>query len=122
PICFVFYAYFRRRKGNERLLNKNTSQQKNAQGSDLTNDAQVRSPYRDKYFLIFSFLCLLFAICFFQLLSTLPLFYKQEFHLEDSGVGLILAFNGFVVFLLEMLLVHLAEKKIDRKSTRLNSS
>lgn len=109
---FVFYAYFRRRKGNERLLNKNASQQKNALGSGLKNEAQVRSPYRDKYFLIFSFLCLLFAICFFQLLSTLPLFYKQEFHLEDSGVGLILAFNGFIVFLLEMLLVHLAEKKM----------
>lgn len=106
---FVFYAYFRRKKGNERFLRKQGQEQ-----IQLNSPATHKplSPYKDKYFLIFSFLCLLYAICFFQLLSTLPLFYKQEFLMEDSGVGLILAFNGFVVFLLEMLLVHLAEKKM----------
>ncbi|MFB5944607.1 MFS transporter [Albibacterium profundi] len=107
---FVFYAYFRRRKGNERFLKKDKQKKEleNINDANITN----RSPYKDKYFILFSALCCIYAICFFQLLSTLPLFYKQVFLIKDSGVGLILAFNGFVVFLLEMLLVHLAEKKM----------
>src|SRR5690606_6461057 len=32
--------------------------------------------------------------------------------ISDSGVGIILAFNGLVVFLLEMFLVNIAEKRM----------
>lgn len=108
---FVFYVYFRRRRGNEHQLQKKELKQKPKHDRNKTN-TNPSSPYKDKYFVIFSVLCCLYGICFFQLLGTLPLFYKQEFLLKDSGVGLILAFNGIVVFLLEMLLVHLAEKKM----------
>jgi len=101
---FVFYIYFRRREGNENLLRK-------AKSLKTQTGTLAKSPYQDKPFLIFCFLCALYGICFFQLLSTLPLYYKQVFKLEDSGVGIILAFNGFVVFVLEMFLVHIAEKK-----------
>src|SRR5690606_2776099 len=73
----------------------------------------VRSPYRDGPFILFNILCALYCICFFQLLSTLPLYYKEFFLLKDSGEGMILAFNGIVVFLLEMLLVQLAERKMN---------
>ena len=103
---FVFYAYFRKREGNEKILRDSRN---NIDKSQSTSTA--KSPYKDKPFLFFCFLCSLYGICFFQLLSTLPLYYKQVYSLEDSGVGIILAFNGAVVFLLEMVLVHIAEKR-----------
>lgn len=103
---FVFYIYFRKREGNENLLKK--ARENKAQSEFI---GIAKSPYRDRPFLIFCFLCALYGICFFQLLSTLPLYYKQVYMLEDSSVGIILAFNGFVVFILEMFLVHIAEKK-----------
>ncbi|MFA7686606.1 MAG: MFS transporter [Moheibacter sp.] len=69
------------------------------------------SPYRDKKFILFSFCCFLFSVCFFQILNTLTLFYKQEARLTQQGIGFILAYSGFIIVLMEMILVRVAEKK-----------
>jgi predicted MFS family arabinose efflux permease len=107
----IFYFYFRRREGNAPHKEHNKT---NAQAIPIiTKQTPIRSPYRDGPFILFNILCALYCICFFQLLSTLPLYYKEFFLLKDSGVGMILAFNGVVVFLLEMLLVQLAERKMN---------
>src|SRR5690606_34063655 len=74
---FVFYAYFRKREGNEKILRDSRN---NIDKSQSTSTA--KSPYKDKPFLFFCFLCSLYGICFFQLLSTLPLYYKQVYSLE----------------------------------------
>jgi predicted MFS family arabinose efflux permease len=101
---FVFYIYFKRLAGNRRMVNQEPDPK-------IKEQAPAKSPYKDKTFIIFNVLCAFYSICFFQLLSTLPLYYKQVYVLKDSAVGIILAFNGLVVFLLEMILVKIAEKK-----------
>ena len=102
---FVFYTYFKRREGNKNLIKQIKDQKVQSQNP-------VKSPYKDKAFIIFNVLCAFYSICFFQLLSTLPLYYKQVYVLKDSAVGIILAFNGLVVFLLEMFLVNIAERRL----------
>src|SRR5690606_38790498 len=42
------------------------------------------SPYRDRKFLLFAFFCLIFSICFFQILNTLTIFYKEEAKLSQQ--------------------------------------
>src|SRR5690554_6658736 len=107
---FVFYIYFRRLAGNRKVMKQEPDPKAKEQ-------APAKSPYKDKTFIIFNVLCAFYSICFFQLLSTLPLYYKQVYVLKDSAVGIILAFNGLVVFLLEMFLVHIAEKKLSTFQT-----
>ena len=68
------------------------------------------SPYKDGKFLIYCCLCMLFSICFFQLFSTLTIFYKDTAHLSQQNIGYILGYSGFLVVLLEMGLVQVAEK------------
>ncbi|SEM09262.1 Predicted arabinose efflux permease, MFS family [Chryseobacterium taichungense] len=68
------------------------------------------SPYRDGKFLLYCFFCMLFSICFFQLFSTLTIFYKDSAHLSQQNIGYILGYSGFLVVLLEMGLVQVAEK------------
>lgn len=68
------------------------------------------SPYRDRKFLLYCFFCMLFSICFFQLFSTLTIFYKDTAQLSQQNIGYILGYSGFLVVLLEMGLVQLAEK------------
>ena len=68
------------------------------------------SPYRDGKFLIYSVFCMLFAICFFQLFSTLTIFYKDTAHLSQQNIGYILGYSGILIVLLEMGFVQLAEK------------
>jgi len=76
-----------------------------AQGKGEEREAETRSPYRDKVYLQFIGLTILFACCFFQLLSTMPLFYKKELHLPEYMIGLLMAFNGLLITCFEMILV-----------------
>jgi predicted MFS family arabinose efflux permease len=51
-----------------------------------------------------------FAICFFQFFNTIPLFYKDVAKLSQSTIGFILGYSGFIIVLLEMPLVSIAER------------
>ncbi|WP_144283070.1 MFS transporter [Chryseobacterium echinoideorum] len=75
------------------------------------------SPYKDGKFLIYCFLCMLFSICFFQLFSTLTIFYKETAHISQQNIGYLLGYSGFIVVLLEMGLVQAAEKYLNLAKT-----
>lgn len=70
------------------------------------------SPYGDLSFLLFLVLVICYAIIFFQLFNTLPLFFRQIHHLSENTIGLLLATNGLIVFIFEMILVHYFERKV----------
>ncbi len=111
----VMYIYFFRRR---QKLFKIRAKRKRAQEQEAPPPtAKERSPYTDSPFLVFCLMCAFFSICFFQLLNTLPLFYKDELHLSQKTIGLLMGANGFVVVLFEMLLVHLAETKLTAAKT-----
>lgn len=97
----VFFLYFKNKKGTAHKEVK-----------EETNTLHDRSPYRDVPFLVFSFLSIIYAICFFQLLNTVPLYYRTVYALTETQIGIILAYSGVVVFSLEMLIVHWAERKM----------
>jgi len=80
---------------------------------------KFKSPYTDGTFLMFSLFCAIFAICFFQFLNTLPLFYKEVVQLDSIQIGYILGYSGFLVVVVEMLLVDLAEKYLSIAKTLL---
>lgn len=65
----------------------------------------AKSVYKDHVYLFFVFLQVLFAICFFQIFTILMVYYKVELHLSESVIGLIMALNGVLIALVEMLLV-----------------
>jgi len=99
----VFFVYFFKRK--ERNVSEN-------QHEESTTSVQ-HSPYKDKWFLIFSFYCFLFSCIFFQLISIMPLFYSQSLHFTQFEIGLLLGFNGLFVVLTEMFVVTLFEKRFN---------
>lgn len=61
--------------------------------------------YTDKAFMILLVAMTLFGLAFFQLLSTLPIFYKDVHHLTEAEIGLLLGLNGFLIFIFEMPLI-----------------
>jgi predicted MFS family arabinose efflux permease len=63
------------------------------------------SAYKDKMFLYFIVLQLLFAICFFQLFTTVPLFFKEELSMNEAKIGFTMALNGIIIAILEMIIV-----------------
>ena len=71
----------------------------------------VRSAYTDKAYLFFILLTVLFASCFFQLFTMQPVFFKTEWHFDEQLIGWLMAMNGMIIVVSEMVLVHKLEGK-----------
>jgi predicted MFS family arabinose efflux permease len=69
------------------------------------------SAYRDKEYLLFILLATLFGMCFFQFFIMQPVFYKIEWHFNEQLIGFLLALNGIIIALVEMVLIHNLEGK-----------
>jgi predicted MFS family arabinose efflux permease len=69
----------------------------------------TQSVYKDKTYLSFVVLVFFFALCFFQLFTTVPVFFKEGFHLSIFFIGLVMALNGLIIALVEMILIFFLE-------------
>jgi predicted MFS family arabinose efflux permease len=63
------------------------------------------SVWKDNVYLRFTFFIFLSALCFLQMFSLLPVFFKEELLLSKPAVGLVLALNGLIIVVVEMVLV-----------------
>jgi len=63
------------------------------------------SVYKDKSYLTFIILVFVFALCFFQLFTTIPVFFKDNFKLSVFFIGMIMALNGLIISFFEMITV-----------------
>ncbi len=70
---------------------------------------KTASAYRDKHYLAFLALTTCFGICFFQNFTLLPVFFKTNWHLDEKLIGLLLASNGIIIVLFEMVIIHRLE-------------
>ncbi len=72
--------------------------------------AAESSAYKDWHFLKFIFLVAVYGICFFQLIVSVPTYFKQDCHYTEDLIGYLLALNGTLVVLIEMPLVAYLQK------------
>jgi predicted MFS family arabinose efflux permease len=94
-----FFVYFRNRKENP---------DRNKHRGKKIGYGVV---FKNRRFMAFIALVSIFAILFFQLFMTLPLYYRQVYDLPESKIGILLALNGIVVFSLEMVMVYILNRK-----------
>ncbi|MEJ7778461.1 MAG: MFS transporter [Daejeonella sp.] len=79
---------------------------------ESTNDIPlIRSAYRDKLYLAFIFLTIPYASSFFQFFTLQPVFFKTEWHLTEQFIGGLMALNGMIIVLTEMVLVSNLENR-----------
>jgi predicted MFS family arabinose efflux permease len=71
----------------------------------LPKNNAARGPFQDRTFMIFTGFMLLFAFCFFQLFTTVPLYFKEGLKLDEFWIGVIMAMNGIIIALFEMVIV-----------------
>lgn len=91
----LFVYYFRRRAPRHERKVKTATQ-------------AAESPYKNLRMLAFTLFCALYALCFFQLLNTLPLYYKTSHGLSEFEIGIILGYSGLFIVLFEMVIVQIA--------------
>jgi len=69
------------------------------------------SPLKDKKFKIFIGLAILYALCFYQLYSTIPVYYKDSYHMSEFYIGILMGLNGLIIVIIEMVLIFHLESK-----------
>jgi len=83
--------------------------------NSIENGVNSMSIYRDKPYWIFLVVVFLMGFVFLQLFTTMPLYYKGVHKLTEVEIGLLMALNGFLIFVFEMPLIHYIEKKLFNK-------
>ena len=91
------------------FLPKGSEEGKRQKKSDETG--LVNSVWKDSDYLIFVLLKFLYAICFFQLFSTLPVFLKTIYVLGENQIGWVMALNGLLIAIFEMVIVFKLSQK-----------
>jgi len=86
---------------------KNTVVAKNVNNKKINSS----SAYRDKIFLLGMFYIFLVGVCFFQMFNIIPVYFKQQLHLHENVIGAVLAMNGLIIALVEMVLVYKLENR-----------
>lgn len=70
------------------------------------------SVYKDGIYLTFIVMVALFATCFFQLSSIVPLYFKEALHMQEARIGAVMGLNGLLIALVEMILVSRLDGKM----------
>lgn len=73
------------------------------------------SVFNDHLFWLFLFVCFITSMLFFQLFTTLPLYYHEIFSLTEFQIGLLMMLNGLIIFIFEMPIVSKFEQKQTQK-------
>ncbi len=87
------------------ILPKVTLAQQKTTVKHTEKTVKAVGPYKDKAFLYFLLLTILFATCFFQLFTTVPVYFKEGLKLDEFWIGVVMSMNGIIIAVIEMVLV-----------------
>ena len=93
------------------VLKKPPNVKANFSKTSEVSASAVSSAYKDKEYLGFIGLTILFAFCFFQMFTLLPVFYKTQLQISEDEIGILMAINGLLIACIEMILVYNLERK-----------
>jgi predicted MFS family arabinose efflux permease len=71
------------------------------------------SAYKDKVYLFFIGLSTVYGLCFFQFFIMEPVFFKSDWHLNEQHIGLLMALNGVLIAVVEMVMINYLDGKRD---------
>ncbi|TDQ11234.1 MFS transporter [Pedobacter metabolipauper] len=71
----------------------------------------ILKPWQDAFYLQFILLTTLFITCAFLMFRVVPVFFKEQWHIDELAIGIIIGINGAIIALFEMILINKIEKK-----------
>jgi len=71
----------------------------------------IIKPWQDAFYVKFILLTTLFITCAFLMFRVVPVFFKEEWHIDEFAIGIIIGLNGAIIALFEMILINKIEKK-----------
>lgn len=101
--CIIAILLFYYLVKSPKTLIKQTKAQQKTTGKNLI--------YRDFTYWVFIVICFLFGMAFFQLIVSLPIYYKDIFGLNEFKIGWLMFTNVAIIVIFEMPFINYLEKK-----------
>lgn len=71
----------------------------------------IGKPWEDLFYVKFILLTTVFITCAFLMFRVVPVFFKEQWHINEFAIGMIMGINGAVIALFEMIMINRIEKK-----------
>ena len=71
----------------------------------------ILKPWQDIFYVKFILLTTLFITCAFLMFRIVPVFFKEEWHIDEFAIGVIIGLNGAIIALFEMIMINKIENK-----------
>ncbi|RDC58251.1 MFS transporter [Pedobacter chinensis] len=71
----------------------------------------IMKPWRDVFYVKFILLTTVFITCAFLMFRVVPVFFKEQWHIDEFAIGIIIGINGAVIALFEMIMINKIEAK-----------
>ena len=81
------------------------------QAKENRNNLEIIKPWQDPFYVKFMLLTTLFITCAFLMFRVVPVFFKEQWHINEFAIGIIIGLNGAVIALFEMIMINKIEKK-----------
>jgi len=72
---------------------------------------QITKPWKDVFYVKFILLTTLFITCAFLMFRVVPVFFKDQWHIDEFAIGIIIGINGAIIALFEMIMINKIEAK-----------
>jgi predicted MFS family arabinose efflux permease len=73
--------------------------------AEKPSGSRERSPWQDPFFVRFLAMVCMYMICFVLLFRLAPVYWKEEMHIGESMIGILLGTNGLIIALFEMVMI-----------------
>ncbi len=80
-------------------------------GDSTRGRGRIQSAWRDLPFLAFVVLVVILASALLQVLSTIPLYFREQIGLREDAIGLLLSVNALLIVAFEMVLIHMVRER-----------
>jgi len=71
----------------------------------------IMKPWRDVFYVKFILLTTVFITCAFLMFRVVPVFFKEQWQIDEFAIGIIIGINGAVIALFEMIMINKIEAK-----------
>lgn len=74
-------------------------------------NSETQLPWKDKNYIGYLIPFTILITIFLQLVFTIPVFFKSEYGFDEFTIGVLMAINGGLIFLIEMPIIYFFEKR-----------
>ncbi|TCD25100.1 MFS transporter [Pedobacter psychrodurus] len=71
----------------------------------------IMKPWEDIFYVKFILLTTAFITCAFLMFRVVPVFFKEQWHIDEFQIGIIIGLNGALIALFEMIMINKIEAK-----------